>query len=192
MFQPQKNMSLLPNLLMITAAAIGFGLSFRVNQLLDAYTLFSPGISLLFLPAGVKLLFVLIGRFPALVGLTAMAAYAAAIDDWPGRPLWSPISFAVIAHANYYVAIYAVMHLLKIRRDLVNLRYWHIVALSLAASATNGIIHNFVYLIQGVTRPEDLWMKAAAMAFGDFMGCFVVVALFQLAVSRLRLKAALD
>lgn len=191
MFSASRHAFNKTNLLMAIMAGLCFSLSFSINQLLDAYTLFSPGISLLFLPAGVKLLFVLIGRFPALVGLTAMAAYAA-IDDWPGRPLWSPISFAVIAHANYYVAIYVVMHLLKIRRDLVNLRYWHIVALSLAASATNGIIHNFVYLMQGVTRPEDLWMKAAAMAFGDFMGCFVVVALFQLAVSRLHLKAALD
>jgi hypothetical protein len=35
-----------------------------------------------------------------------------------------------------------------------------------------------LYLSQGVTLSEELWQKSAAMAFGDFMGCFVVVALF--------------
>jgi hypothetical protein len=32
-------------------------------------------------------------------------------------------------------------------RDLYNLRNWHIVVLSLAASVLNGIVHNVAYLM---------------------------------------------
>ena len=54
------------------------------------------------------------------------------------------------------------MKWLGIHRDLYNLRYGHIVA----------------YLMEGVTAIEAQWGNSAAMALGDFLGCFVVVALF--------------
>ena len=50
-------------------SGILFSLSFRLNQYFDAQFVYSAGISLLFLPAGVKLLAVLVGRLPAIVGL---------------------------------------------------------------------------------------------------------------------------
>ncbi len=36
--------------------------SFHLNQRLDSYMLYTPGVSLIFIPAGVKLLSILIGR----------------------------------------------------------------------------------------------------------------------------------
>jgi Ni,Fe-hydrogenase I cytochrome b subunit len=50
----------------------------------------------------------------------------------------------------------------------------------------NGVVHNWLYLTQGVTASEELWHKSAAMALGDFMGCFVVVALFHAVMGALR------
>jgi hypothetical protein len=47
-------------------------------------------------------------------------------------------------------------------------------------------VHNLLYLTQGVTTREEIWNKSAAMALGDFMGCFVVVALFHAATGALR------
>jgi len=48
------------------------------------------------------------------------------------------------------------------------------------------VVHNLLYLTQDVTASEELWRKSAAMALGDFMGCFVVVALFHAAMGVLR------
>ena len=176
------------NLLMAIMAGLCFVLSFRVNQLLDDFTLFSPGISLLFVPAGVKLLFVLVGGMPAIAGLLAAGVYLG-VGIWPDKSFLPIFYFAFVSLMTYSVSVYFVMRSLKIDRDLSNLRYWHIVLLSLTASVTNGIVHNFLYMTQDVTAPHELWLKAAAMSFGDFMGCFVVVALFNLAVSQLRPKA---
>jgi hypothetical protein len=39
------------------------------------------------------------------------------------------------------------MNLLGTHRDLYNLRNWHIVVLTLAASVLNGIVHNVAYLM---------------------------------------------
>jgi hypothetical protein len=178
----QLNMLRIENIAMAAIAALAFQLSFGLTGMLDGYFAYAQGISLLFLPAGVKLLFVLVGRIPALVGLTAMAAYAA-VGEWVDYSLWVPISFAVVAQANYYLAVYLVMRILGIDRELSNLRYRHVIVLSLAASVTNGVIHNVLYWAEGVSLPEDFLRRSAAMTLGDFFGCFVVVGLFHAALT---------
>lgn len=163
----------------VTAVISGvlFSLSFRLNQFFDAQFVYAAGISLLFLPAGVKLLAVLVGRLPAIIGLLVVGIYLG-MGIWPDKPMSSIVYFAVVSLMTYPIAAFSLMRWLHIRQDLSNLRYHHIVWLSLAASVLNGVAHNWLYLSQGVTLSEELWQKSAAMAFGDFMGCFVVVALF--------------
>jgi hypothetical protein len=172
------------NLLMALGAGLAFQLAFKLTGLLDGYFAYAQGISLLFLPAGVKLLFILVGRIPALVGLTVLAAYAA-VGEWAGYPIWMPISFAIVAQANYYLAVYWLVRLLEINKHLTNMRYWHIVVMSLLVSVVNGVVHNVVYLAEEVNLPEDFLSHTAAMTLGDFMGCFVVVGLFQLVANLL-------
>lgn len=167
------------------ASGILFSLSFRLNQFFDEQFVYSAGISLLFLPAGVKLLAVLVGRLPAILGLLMVGIYLG-FGIWPDKPLSSVVYFAVVSLMTYPIAAFGLMRLLHIRHDLSNLRYHHIVLLSLAASVLNGVAHNWLYLTQGVTASEELWLKSAAMAFGDFMGCFVVVALFHAVMGALR------
>ena len=162
-----------------------FSLSFRLNQFFDAQFVYAAGISLLFLPAGVKLLAVLVGRLPAILGLLVVGIYLGA-GIWPDKPMSSIVYFAVVSLMTYPIAAFGLMHLLHIQRDLSNLRYHHIVWLSLAASVLNGVVHNWLYWTQGVTASEELWQKSAAMALGDFMGCFVVVALFHATMNVLR------
>ncbi len=166
-------------------SGILFSLSFRLNQFFDALFVYSAGISLLFLPAGVKLLAVLVGRLPAIIGLLVVSIYLGA-GIWPDKPMSSVVYFAFVSLMTYPIAAFGLMHLLHIRQDLSNLRYHHIVWLSVAASVLNGVVHNWLYLTQGVTASDELWQKSAAMALGDFMGCFVVVALFHATMSLLR------
>ena len=167
----------LTHLAVAIVSGLVFTLSFRLNQYFDDWFIYSPGISFLFIPAGVKLLAVLVGRLPAILGLLVAGVYLGA-GIWPNLPMLSVFDFAFVSLMTYPVSAYLVMRWLHIRADLSNLRYLHIVALSLVASVLNGVVHNFVYLAEGITSFEALWHKSAAMAFGDFMGCFVAVALF--------------
>jgi len=167
------------------ASGIVFSLSFRLNQFFDDQFVYAAGISLLFLPAGVKLLAVLVGRLPAIIGLLVVGIYLGC-GIWPDQPLSSVVCFAAVSLMTYPIAAFGLMRWLHIRHDLSNLRYHHIVLLSLAASVLNGVVHNWLYLTQGITASEELWHKSAAMAFGDFMGCFVVVALFHATMGVLR------
>lgn len=165
------------DLAMALAAGLSFSLSFRFNQSFDSYFVYAQGISFLFIPAGVKLLFVLVGRLPAVVGLLIAGTYHG-MDVWFDQSLLTIFFFAFVGLMSYPVSAYFVMRWLGIHRNLYNLRYMHVVTLSLVASITNGFVHNLAYLFKGVTNTGDLWIKSAAMALGDFLGCFVVVALF--------------
>ena len=172
---------------MMVVAFLFFVGSFYLNQNLDSYMLYAPGVSLIFIPAGVKLLAILVGRMPAVMGLFIASVYLS-MALWTDLQTASLYYFAVASVFSYAIAAYGVMKLLGIHRDLYNLRYWHIVVLSLAASVLNGIVHNVAYLMEGVTAIEAQWGNSAAMALGDFLGCFIVVSLFHTATLLLSKK----
>jgi hypothetical protein len=163
-------------------AFLFFMLSFKLNELFDSELLFVTGVNLIFIPAGVKLLCLLVGGVPAAIGLFLSSVYLS-LTVWKDLPLISIIYFGIISIASYYSAVYGVVRYFKIHRDLSNLKYHHIIVLSAAASLLNGFSHNVVYWTQGVTTSENFLAKSSAMAFGDFFGCFTVVMLFNLAIA---------
>jgi hypothetical protein len=177
----------LTDLAMVVVAFLMFVGAFQLNQHLDGIMLYVPGVSLIFIPAGVKLLVILVGRVPAIVGLFIASVYLS-MALWTDLQTASLYFFAVASVFSYAIAAYCVMKLLGIHRDLYNLRYRHIVVLSLAASVLNGIVHNMAYLMEGVTALEAQWGNSAAMALGDFLGCFIVVSLFHTATLLLSKK----
>lgn len=168
------------HVIVLVIAGLAFSFSFRLNQLLDEYFVYVQGISLLFIPAGIKLLLVLVGRLPAVLGILMVSVYLGS-GIWPDKSMLTVFNFAFVSLMTYPISAYMVMRTLRIQRDLNNLRYWHIVVLSLAASVLNGIVHNVAYLMEGVTVIEAQWGNSAAMALGDFLGCFIVVSLFHTA-----------
>lgn len=168
----------------ILAAGASFLLfiaSFKVNQLLDGYFLYGAGVSLLFIPAGVKLLSILLGGLPALVGLYFAGVYVSS-TLWGNVPTVSSMTLALIAVSIYGAAVYWVKHLLKIKDDLSNLRYWHIIILSATTSLAHGWGLALAYFSQEVGNFHELLTQTMAIAFGDFMGCFVVVMLFNICI----------
>ena len=164
-----------------------FVLSYALNVQFDEYLVYAPGVSLLFIPAGVKLLAILVGRGPAVFGLFFASVYLS-VGLWPELSYLSFYYFAFVSVATYSFAVYIVMKYGKLSSTLLDLRYRHIVAMALIACLLNGSLHNFVYMWQDVTTYQDLWSKSVAMSFGDFMGCFVVVGIFNAALNLSRNK----
>jgi hypothetical protein len=169
------------DLLVVVSAFLLFTGSYKVNEYFDSFMLFAAGVSLIYIPAGVKLLCLLVGGVPAILGLFVSSLYLNVLL-WSTLTLTSALYFATIGVGSYAMAVYLTKHYLSIKSDLSNLNYWHIVVLSVAASFFNGFGQNFVYLTQGVTGSEEFLSKSTAMAFGDFLGCFLIVMLFNSAI----------
>jgi hypothetical protein len=177
---PLKNDALINALLAILSFGLLLG-SYRFNELLDPFFLYAPGANLVFIPAGIKLLCLLVGGPAGVIGVLAASSYIS-IELWGSNTFLSTFLLACVSVATYYGAIKLVLLFGKVRRDLSNLNYWHIVVLSATASLMNGFALNFAYFTQSVTPESEVLNKGAAMAFGDFLGCCIVVMLFNAAL----------
>ena len=180
-----KSKSVLYNAAIAFAAFVLFTLSYKLNEYFDAFMLFASGVSLVFIPAGVKMLCLLVGGVPAIVGLFLASLYLNLVL-WANLSLAASLYFAMIAVGTYAAVVYLIRRLFQIRPDLSNLNYLHIILLCVIASFSNGFGHNLVYLSQGVTAPDELISKSTAMAFGDFLGCFLIVMLFHAGITATR------
>ena len=159
-------------------------LAFRLNSVFDNWLAYTSNISLFFLPAGVKLLLLLVLRTPALMGMWIAGVYLGA-GLYFDSTFFSVVLLAFVNLITYALASLVAMHFLGVHSDLRNLRYWHIVIISIAASLLSGVVNNLFFMLENMTTSQELWANSAAMAFGDFMGCFVVVSLFQAVIQLL-------
>ena len=158
-----------------------FVISFDINELFDHFALYMTGISLVFMPAGFKLLCLLIGGEAAAVGLLLSSVYVS-MRIWDHTAAMKMVYFAIAGVGSYYVTVRVVKKAMRIDDLLSNLRYLHILILSAAASILNGVVHNVVYVWQDKVKLEDFFASAAAMVLGDFLGCFIVIMLFNLCI----------
>jgi hypothetical protein len=158
-----------------------FVISFNINEFLDSFALYAKGINLIFIPAGFKLLCVLLGGEAAAVGLFLSSIYVTYRDVGNTSEV-QMVYFAFASVGSYYFTVYLLKNALRINDTLSNLRYLHIVILSAAVSVANGSIHNIVYVWQGRFQWTDFFSHAAAMIVGDFLGCFIVIMFFNLCI----------
>lgn len=159
------------------ASFLLFVVSFNLNEFFDSFARYAIGINLVFIPAGFKLLCLIVGGEAAAVGLLLSSVYVS-MRVWDHTPVMQMVYFAIAAVGSYYVAVLLVKKFLRINDTLNNLRYLHIIILSAAASILNGTLHNVVYVWQDKVKLDDFFANAAAMVVGDFLGCFIVIMFF--------------
>ena len=173
--------SQLSRLAICCASFLLFSLSFQLNGLLDSFALYAPGVNLVFVPAGIKLVCLLVGGEAAALGLVLSSVHAS-LGVWQDTSLAEMISFAIASIGSYYLTLKLASRLMGIDHTLSNLRYWHIMILCVLVSLANGTIQNIVYLVQQKVLPQDLLASTAAMVLGDFLGCFIVISLFNVGI----------
>jgi hypothetical protein len=168
----------LNNLLIALLSGVIIFLSLKLNRALEPLVLLAPGICWLFLPAGVKLLLVLMGRFPAVVGMF-FSSLLVGMSSWTDKDFLTIVYLSFISVACYPGATTICQKWLGILKDFDQTQYWHIAVLSLIATLMDVLIHNIIYFWQGWVDVSDYLSKTVFVATGDFLGGFVVIALFR-------------
>ena len=176
------------NVLIALLSGLLIFLSLKINRSLDAVFLLAPGISWLFFPAGVKLLLVLLGRFPAVVGMF-FSSLMVGLSNWASQSIWTIVYISFVSVACYPGATTICQKLFGILNDFTQVRYWHIAVLSLVATLMDVLIHQLIYFSHGWTNWIDYLNQSVAVAGGDFLGCFVVISAFNAVLGQLRLHA---
>lgn len=146
---------------------------FRVNELTDSWSVYTLGINLIFLPAGIKHIAILLARGWGALGCL-VALFLMASESWVAEPATKVLGYSVVSILATWLGITIGMRLLRVDKDLSNLRWMHLPVMDLITTALHGSVVNFYFIASGM-KADHLIDNALAMMFGDFVGSFIIL-----------------
>lgn len=166
-------------------------LSFELMSLMPAWLEYAPGVSLLFLPAGVKLVALLVAGGWGFVGLAAAGLWTAA-DVWSSATWIALAGNVLVWLAVPYLVMRALLRWMGVHADLSNLSYLRVLGIALAAIvASSAAATAYAVAAHGAPLPQA-GARTLAMALGDLVGAGVVLGLLVVALNLLQAARALD
>jgi len=153
-------------------------LSFRINEQLGPWSVYSQGISLIFLPAGIKHLSILLaGRWGALGCFLALLLLANGF--WQGVHPFTLLFYALVSTGATWFGVWMSLKILGISPDLANLRFIHIPQMDFITATVHAIVVN-VFFIMASLKSNHVLANYFAMLLGDYIGIFIVLSIFWL------------
>jgi hypothetical protein len=149
--------------------------TFLVTEMLPDQLLYDDWIYLIFLPAGSKLVFILLfgiwGTLGDVLALMIMSAMFVFEED----SAWLWFLYAVVSGAATYMGVCLSKHYLGVGSTLKELRYEHIPILALIGSITHGFITITTLMLIGQVPTNEFFANSFAMIMGDFFGIFIFI-----------------
>ena len=167
--------------LCIGGVAIAWLIFFKLNFLFFSYFEKSHYINWVFIPAGVRLISVLLFDEYAIVGLFIGALITSVgMIDSPTEA----VLIGLISAINPYLAIRLTKRLLNVDTTLNGLNAKQLITMSFFAALFNCLSHNaYFYLVD----PEQYeWLSCVSMFTGDFLGTLIVLYLFAFVLKMIR------
>lgn len=147
----------------------------------------APGVDLIFVPSGIRLILVMIGGAWAAAGLT-LGSLVMTGPEFGTANLAMILPIALCTGLCPFLSLRATQWAIGMDPDLHDLRPSSLPIISLGVAAGSSVMHNLLFLALGLSSPDQFVHHVLAMALGDFTGSLVAVAIFW-AVLRLRRKA---
>lgn len=161
-------------LLLALLSFAAYWASFRINAALAVWTEYTSGVSIVFLPAGVKLVALLVAGGWGLLGLAA-AALMMASEVWSQSGMVELLGNIVVWLGVPWLVVELTLRWLGVHRDLRNLTFWKLVLVASVATAA-GSFATSAYAVAFHGRDQEDWVGAAlAMLLGDFVGAGLVL-----------------
>jgi len=170
----------------ITFVALAWVMLYKLNTIAFSRLSVTNFISWIFVPAGLRLLAVLLfNRTAAIAGLfigALITGFSLQVEliDW--------IIISTISATSPYLAIEVANYFLPINCKVCELSLGQILTMCLSLAIYNAVLHNvYFYLFQFT---HQFWLNTFEMFTGDFIGAFVVVYIFSATVKHLKLNKA--
>lgn len=156
------------------ALYLGF---FQLSWSLNLVESYAPGISLVFLPAGIKLVAALVSGFWGVLGTVIALAYVSP-DFWPDQPFWFYVAYPALSGFSSLAVVLVMKRMLGIDNDIRNLRFIHIPIIDLCATLVHGMVVNGFFALNQLPMDKDFITRAFAMSVGDFFGSLILLLSF--------------
>jgi len=160
---------------------ISYTLLFVINDQLQAFN-HNPFIGWIFLPAGLKLFFVIIFRYRTLVGLFT----GSLICSYFYLEAHDAFLFLNLALASTLAPLFALIikekYDIQFDLDLTHLTLVDILSLAILQSFISVVFHHLIFLSYDVIVHENLLHSLLVMFFGDLIGIIAVMILLVAAI----------
>lgn len=150
---------------------------FELSSSLDLVESYAPGISLVFLPAGIKLIAALVSGFWGVLG-TVVALALVSPEFWPDQPNWFYVVYPALSGFSTLAVVMLMQRMLGIDSDIRNLRFIHIPLIDLCATLVHGTVVNGFFALNHLQVDQDFFTRALAMSVGDFVGSLILLLSF--------------
>jgi hypothetical protein len=150
---------------------------FKLVTTLNLVDDYAPGISLVFLPAGIKLVAALVSGFWGVLGTVVALAFVSP-EFWPEQPLWFYVAYPALSGFSTLAVVIAMKRMLGIDDDMRNLRFVHIPIIDLCATLVHGTAVNGFFALNHLEVDQDFFTRALAMSVGDFVGSLILLLSF--------------
>jgi len=153
---------------------------FKLNTLIFSYFEKTQFVSWIFLPAGVRLLSVLLFEEYAVMGLFIGSLITSATL---GSDLSQCLVISLISALNPYFAVYLSKRLLGIDNLLTQLNAKALIVTALFSASFNCLSH-YLYFVFGPLN--FTWENCSTMFFGDLLGIFLILLFFNLSLQLIK------
>jgi hypothetical protein len=157
-----------------------------VNMELAGFTQYTAGINLIYLPAGYRLLIILVFGFWGALGIFLFSPLTF-LSTFGTASISEILVNAAIGAFVPYACVAAFRKVTGLSAELTNLRAQHLPLLALAVSIATPLCYNVQFLLAGREVWENLPGSFLAMALGDFLGSFLLLLLAFAAIRFMRL-----
>ena len=153
-----------------------YWMAYQCHELLLPYVAYRQGVELLFLPAGVKLVMVMVAGWRGALGC-GLALFSLATLFWPELEPASLAAYAALSVGMTWAVVGLMLRHKALGHTLEGLSFWDIVQIDALNSLLHGIAVNSLFWSLGLRSSEALAPTALAMALGDFLGSGVILLL---------------
>ncbi len=164
------------NLGLIVLSFVLSRLSYECHEWVTPYVAYTQGVDLLFLPAGVKLVMIMVAGWRGAVGCT-LSLLSLSTRFWPGlEPIWL-LLYAMLSVGMTWLVVNTMLRYRALGPALEGLSFWDLVQIDMLNTLLHGIAVNSYFWALSLRSSESFWPAALAMSFGDFLGTGVIMLL---------------
>ena len=163
------------------------------SYLLDGHFLqfpwHTPGIDIVFIPSGVRLIAIMIGGVWAALGVCVGSLFLVGSVFQTAQP-WVILSVAAGSGLFPYAALRASLWATSVDKSLAELSAIKLPLISLGVAVGSSILHNVLFSALGLKPWQDLAENSLAMVAGDFIGILLAVVIVFVILRLIRRSSA--
>ena len=177
--ETQKKISLHTQAVLALVCAIAYFYAFQLNAYWFDWFEFSPGVNWVYIPSGLRLLFVLVLLETGALGIAVASLFINYSVGPPDAHVFHIVT-ALLSGGAPYLSRHIAVHFFKLSPQLSGLTSAGFFKLSLMFAFVSATLHQIWYHWNGMT---DNWLNSSlAMGVGDWLGTVLVLAFASLMI----------